>query len=95
MKKFLSIEKFQELKVLFILQIIMGLMLTIPISSNEFSWLREIDYWDWRAFTISIGIWILCSILDREKYWNLATFLSTVPLVYFLWFFTFKFLIIN
>ena len=86
MRKFLSIEKFQELKVLFILEIIIGLLLTMLISVNK----TNIDYWDWRAFTISIGIWALSSILDKETNWNLATLLGVGLFMYLLWWFTFN-----
>ena len=86
MKNFLSIEKFQELKVLFILEILMGLLLTMLISVNKF----DINYWDWRAFIISIGIWGLSSIVDKEKYWNLATLLGNGSFMYLLWWFVFN-----
>ena len=86
MKNFLSIEKFKELKVLFILEILMGLLLTMLISVNKF----DINYWDWKAFVISIGIWVLSSIMDKEKYWNLATLLGTGSFMYLLWWFVFN-----
>lgn len=86
MKNFLSIEKFKELKVLFILEILLGLLLTMLISVNKF----DINYWDWKAFIISIGIWSLSSILDKEKYWNLATLLGTGSLIYLFWWFVFR-----
>lgn len=86
MKKFLSIENFKELKVLFILEILMGLLLTMLISVNKF----DINYWDWRAFVISIGIWSLSSILDKEKYLNLATLIGTGSFMYLLWWFIFN-----
>lgn len=86
MKKFFSIEKFQELKVLFILEILMGLLLTMLISVNKF----DINYWDWKAFIISIGIWSLSSIVDKEKYWNLATLLGTGSFMYLFWWLVFN-----
>ena len=86
MEKFLSIEKFKELKVLFILEILMGLLLTMLISVNKL----DINYWDCKAFIISIGIWGLSSIVDKEKYWNLATLLGTGSFMYLLWWFVFN-----
>lgn len=86
MKNFFSIEKFQELKVLFILEIIIGLLLTMLISVNKF----DINYFNWKAFIISIGIWSLSSIFDKEKYWNLATLLGTGSVMYLLWWFVFN-----
>lgn len=86
MKKFLSIENFKELKVLFILEILIVLLLTMLISVNKF----DINYWDWKAFVISIGIWSLSSIMDKEKYWNLATLLGTGSFMYLFWWFVFN-----
>jgi hypothetical protein len=86
MKKFFSIEKFQDLKVLFILEILMGLLLTMLIIVNKF----DINYWNWKAFIISISIWVLSSIMDKEKYWNLATLLGTGSFMYLLWWFVFN-----
>jgi hypothetical protein len=86
MKKFLSIEKFQELKVLFTLEIIMGLILIMLICVNKF----DINYWDWRALLISIGIWSLSSIVDKEKYFNFATLLGTGSFMYLIWWFVFN-----
>lgn len=86
MKKFLSIENFKELKVLFILEILIVLLLTMLISVNKF----DINYWDWKAFVISIGIWSLSSIMDKEKYWNLATLLGTGSFMYLFWCFVFN-----
>lgn len=86
MKNFLSVDKFKELKVLFILEIFLGLLLTMLISVNKFN----INYWDWRALIISIGIWTLSSIIDKEKYWNLATLLGTGSFMYLLWWLIFN-----
>ncbi len=83
MKNFLSIEKFKELKVLFILEILMVLLLAMLISVNKFN----VNYWDWRSFVISISIWTLSSILDKEKYLNLATLLATGVFMYMIWWF--------
>lgn len=88
MKNFLSIEKFKELRVLFILEIIMLLLLSMLISVNKF----DINYWDWKAFTMSIGIWVLSSIIDKEKYCNLATLLGIGCFMYLLWWFVFNLL---
>lgn len=83
MKNFFSIEKFKELQVLFILEIFMAWLLTILISLNK----SEINYWDWRAFVISISLWGFCSIIDKKTYWNLATLLGIVVFLYLLWWF--------
>ena len=49
MKKFLSAQKFKELRVLFLLELMMALMLATLVSTNDFG---DINYWDWRAFLI-------------------------------------------
>lgn len=77
---FLSIEKFKELKILFILEIIIFLLAIMLISVNKF----DINYWSFKSFAISVGIWTLSSIIDKEKYWNLASLLATCPFMYFI-----------
>jgi len=86
MKNFFSIEKFKELQVLFILEIFMVLLITMLISVNK----SDINYWDWRAFAISVGLWGLCSIIDKKTYWNLATLLGIGVFLYVLWCFLFN-----
>jgi hypothetical protein len=86
MKEFLSIERFKELKVLFILEIFLFLLLTMLISVNDF----DIKYWDWSAFVLSISIWLISSIVDKEKYLNLATLLGTGTFMYLIWWFVFN-----
>lgn len=83
MKKFLSIDKFKELMPLFIMEIIIGLLVTMLVTVNKI----EMNYWDSRAFTLSIIIWVLSSIVDKEKSWNLATLLGIGSFMYFLWLF--------
>lgn len=83
MKKFLSIDKFKELMPLFIMEIIIGLLVTMLVTVNKI----EMNYWDSRAFTLSIIIWVLSSIVDKEKFWNLATLLGIGSFMYFLWLF--------
>lgn len=90
MKKFFSIEQFKDMMVLFILEIIIGLLLTMLISVNKF----DINYWDWRAFLISISIWLISSAVDKEKYWNLATLIGTCSFMYLIWWFIFNLVII-
>ena len=79
MKKFLSIEKFKEVKVLFILGILMALFITMMLNNSN------VNYWNWKAFVMSIGIWTLSSIVDKEKYLNLATLLATGFFMYLFW----------
>lgn len=67
-------------------KILIGLLLTMLISVNKF----DINYWDWKAFITSIGIWSLSSIVDKEKSWNLATLLGTGSFMYLLWWFVFN-----
>lgn len=78
MKNFLSIEKFKELKVLFILEILIALLVYMLISVNKF----HLNYFDWKAFVISISIWIISCIGDKKKYLNLAALIALVPFFY-------------
>lgn len=86
MKNFLSIEKFKELKVLFILEILMGLLLVMLIKINKFN----LNYWSLKALILSILIWCLSSIFDKERYWNLATLLGIGSYMYLCWWFIFN-----
>lgn len=86
MKNFLSIEKFKELKALFTLELIIGLLLTMLIYVNNYN----ITIFDWRPFLISIIIWLISSKVDKEKYWNLATFIGTFPFSYFVFWLMFN-----
>lgn len=86
MKEFFSIKSFKEIKVLFILEFIMGLLLAMLISINKSS----INYWSWKAFLITIMTWLLSSALDKEKYWNLGTLIIAGSFLYLLWWFVFN-----
>ena len=68
---------------LFIIEIILGLLVTMIVTVNKI----EMNYWDSRAFILSIIIWVLSSIADKEKSWNLATLLGIGSFMYFLWLF--------
>ncbi len=85
MKEFLSIEKFQELKILFVLQTILFFLLSMIIHVNKI----EINFWNWKALCVSIGMWATCSIIDKKKYFNLATFTITGAFMYLCWWFLF------
>ena len=52
MKNFLSVEKFKELKVLFIIEIFILLDLILLFKINNLN----INLWDWKAFILSIII---------------------------------------
>jgi len=78
MKKFLSIQKFKEIKVLFILEIIIALLFSMLIQLNNWN----INYFDWKALSLSFFIWILSSKLDNEKYFNLATLIGVGIFMY-------------
>jgi hypothetical protein len=86
MKNFFSIEKFIGLTVLLILEFVLLATLMMLTSVDRFG----INYWNWKAFIISICIWVLCSIVDKEKYFNLATLLGNGSFAYLLWWFVFN-----
>jgi hypothetical protein len=84
MKKFI-IDGFKELKVLFILEILLILSITMLIRVNKF----DINYWNWKAFVMSFSIWVLSSIIDKKSF-NLGTLLGTVSFMYLIWWFVFN-----
>jgi hypothetical protein len=86
MKDFLSIEKFKELRVLFILEVLIAVLIAMLISVNKL----DINYWDIKAFVIAIGIWTLSSIVDKQTYLNLATLLATGSFMYLIWWIIFN-----
>lgn len=81
MEKFLSIENFKEVRVFLILEIIITLLMAMLIDANKF----DVNYWDWRAFTVSMFIWSVSAILDKKTYLNLATLLATAYFMYLFW----------
>lgn len=89
MKDFLSIEKFKEVKVFLVLEICMSLLIIMLISVNNYN----IIYWNWKAFMLSFFIWILSSIIDTEKYWNLATLIGVGFFMYLMWWYIFNIVI--
>jgi hypothetical protein len=86
MKNFLSIEKFKECKVLFIIEIFILLDLILLFKVNNLN----INLWNWKAFVLSIIIWSLSTIMDKKTYFNLATLLGTSFFMYLFWFFVFN-----
>ena len=72
MKKFLSIEKFKEISVLLILELIMFLLLMLLIKINNIN----VIYFDYRALLLSISVWVISSIIEKEKHFNLATLIG-------------------
>lgn len=86
MKNFLSVEKFKECKVLFIIEIFILLDLILLFKVNNLN----VNLWDWKAFILSIIIWSLSTIMDKKTYFNLATLLGTSFFMYLFWFFVFN-----
>lgn len=69
MKNFLSIKNFKELKTLIVLELLMIFFLGILTFNSN------LKYFSWGSLITSISIWILSSLLDKEKYFNLLTML--------------------
>jgi hypothetical protein len=87
MKSFFSIDKFKELIVLFILEFIMFFLIALLIDINNY----QVAYWDWKSFVLTMFTLLVSSAIDREKYWNLATFLSVGAFQYLIWWIIFHF----
>lgn len=86
MKDFLSIEKFKELRFLFFLELLMGVLLATLISINKY----QPKYWDWKAFAFTISVLSLSCLIDKKLYFNLATFLGVGSFLYLLAWFAFN-----
>jgi len=78
MKDFLSVQKFKEIKTLFILEFILALLISLLVHINSF----DINYFDWKALSLTIFIWLLSSKLDKERYFNLASLIGTGSIMY-------------
>jgi len=86
MKQFFSLTYFKELKVLLILELLMLLDLTFLFYFNEV----KLDLFSLPAFLITLSIWGLSSLIDREKYFNLATLIATGFITYLVFWFMFN-----
>lgn len=78
MKKFFSLTKFKELSTLLVLSVIIALLLLLLIGQYP----GEVNYWSWKAAGVTLMIWIITSVLESEKSFNLATFLGISPIIY-------------
>lgn len=87
MKKFFSLDKFKSLILLYVLEILMWIMVFLLQSKIH----KYIIDFDWRALLASSIIWFLSCLLDKERYFNLATLIGLIPLYYWLFYIMFKF----
>lgn len=74
LNNFFSKHHFINLKVLFILEILMICLLFLLYYTNNP--INNLNYFNLNAFLISIFICTISSLLDYKKYFNLATFIS-------------------
>lgn len=87
MKQFFSLTYFKELKVLLILELLMLLDLTFLLYFNEV----KLDLlFNLPALLITLSIWGLSSLIDKEKYFNLATLIATGFITYLVFWFMFN-----
>lgn len=89
MKQFFSLTYFKELKVLLILELLMLLDLTFLLYINEV----KLDLFSLPALLITLSIWGLSSLIDKEKYFNLATLIATGFMTYLVFWFMFNIMI--
>ncbi len=86
MKQFFSLTYFKELKVLLILELLMLLDLTFLFYINEV----KLDLFSLPALLTTLSIWGLSSLIDKEKYFNLATLIATGFMTYLVFWFMFN-----
>ena len=86
MKQFFSLTYFKELKVLLILELLMLLDLTFLLYFNEV----KLDLFSLSALLTTLSIWGLSSLIDKEKYFNLATLIATGFMAYIVFWFMFN-----
>jgi len=94
MKNFFSLKYFYELKIGLILELIMLVLLlrifSTPPNDTFLSTHSLFKIW---AAIISIVIYILCCLIDPQKYFNFFTLLFTTPFTYGCFWFIFTFMI--
>lgn len=86
MSNFFSLKYFRELSVLLVLECIIALLLFMIITINNL----DVKYFNGISLGIALGSWCFCCILDREKYFNLATLIGTGSATYFIFWFLFS-----
>ena len=72
---FFSKQYFIELKVLFIIEILMISLLFLLYTTNNM--ISNLNYFNLNAFLISLFISITCCLIDHKKYFNLASLMAT------------------
>ena len=72
MKKFLDKKYFKELKVLIILESILILLGYALINTQHL----HPHYFNPFAFAITLFVWVLSSIIEPDKYFNMATLIT-------------------
>lgn len=78
MKKFIALEKFKEIKVIFILEVAMCILIYMLMHTNSIN----INYWDWRALTISLIMWLISSYSDSKVCRDLPSLIGFGLFVY-------------
>lgn len=76
MKKFFDLNKYYENKFLINLNIVLCVLLLI--LTHELN----LNYFSIPSSIMVIGIFLLTSLGDKEKYFNIFSFLATSPIIY-------------
>ncbi len=83
---FFSSKHIIGLRFLLFLEIMILLLSVLMVQSLELS----LNLWSFPAFCVSLVIWIISSLLDYRKYFNLATLIVTGQVTYFIFLLLFK-----
>ena len=93
MKEFFSKKYFKELKTILILQIFIAILASILLSIPSNIALMELNHislFSPFALLISLFIWAISSIINKEKYFNFVTFIVSIFFSYSCFWFMFE-----
>jgi hypothetical protein len=83
-KGFFSSEKFEEIMPLLVFEGLLILLLVVLMYRNNLTM-----PWSTSSFVLSLVVWGLSSVVDPERYFNLASLLGLIPFFYLLWWMAF------
>lgn len=86
MRNFFNIEHFKDIKILFYLKFIL-LVLFLLTGIPQLLYNLGISFFNLDALIISIAIWILSSLVDKNLYFNFYSMIASVSFCYVsIWF---------
>lgn len=86
MKNFFSIAKFKENQILFYLEFVLILIGLFLVGKQ----ILPFNLFNLPALLFSIGIWIICVLLDGKTYFNFASLITSNIFTYGVFWFLFN-----